>query len=363
MERNTKFKESPQKPFEAEVAAPQIGESSWVNKFKNRFTKALLRNKEGQRNLPDMSIDIFYTPHATAEDAAKMRERFNAADVYIPELAAWRKEFIIMFRSLSSGKLNPEEFLSRVSISDKGWESGVDEMLYNSKKPVTFIDLPYSRRLFRNIEKFESFESVVIKSTSNFGSLLDSLRNRLREFAEFQKERENYMLTQFPIKMRELLEIYPQLKEKKQIKVLLSLGFYHTSVYNNIKKQGGEINREFSTMPYVYGFGSEAMRRYGFGKDVSDELAANMFLENLLMVTLPHELTERNDKFVIFSRRVVSQFSFQEAEEVFNRIKQGEDRKEILEDKLKQKGIKIPQTEQELDEFLAKPIGNREIEQ
>ena len=359
MEGNREFTEPPQGEFKQGIQddpIPQIAEQSWVNRFKNRLNGIFRKKKGGSAewpsDLPQVSIDIFYTSHATAGDVEKMRKRFEEADVFIPESNGWKRSSLAWFRNLADGKLSREE-LNRFKFNTD-WVSGVARMVENSSKPVTVIDLPRNR-LFKKLDKLYSGSGSVKMGT--FGSFLDSLRNHVHKVAELQKERDDYMVTQFPIRMRELLVIYPQLKEKKQIKVLLSLGSFHTSVYENMKEQGRNVNWEFSAIPYVDGFRVEAERRYLFGKDVSDELAANMFLEKALeRDVLPHELaTERYDEFVIFCRRVIPQFSFQDAEEVFNRIKQGEDRKKIFEDKLGQKGIKIPQTAQELHDFLAKP--------
>ena len=52
---------------------------------------------------------------------------------------------------------------------------------------------------------------------------------------EFIHARDNYMLTQIPLKMRELLDKRPELKKKPEIKVLISLGAMHSPLYIGLK--------------------------------------------------------------------------------------------------------------------------------
>jgi hypothetical protein len=61
-------------------------------------------------------------------------------------------------------------------------------------------------------------------------------------------------------------------------------------------------------------------------------------------------------KIVDLKRKVISEFSFEEAKEIFKKLKQGESVWQLFETKFAEKGIKIPSSEKELDEFLAKPL-------
>lgn len=353
MEGNTEFKEPPQKTIKdgSGVATSQVGESSWVSRLSD----------EGQQEFPNMQIDISYGTHITEKDAEKMRDKFNSADVFVPEVPGYDNELLGIFRNVSMGRLTPEQFLGRTSPLFPDFQRGMAKMLYGSRKLVLFIDVPHNNPLHRSLVHAYSSNEVL---TGSFSSFLDSLKINRRKIRELQTERENFLLTQFPIKMRELLAEYPQLKEKEQIRVLLQLGSVHTGIYHNLKKQGREVNREFSANPYVYDFESEVENRYGFGKDVSDELVAKVFLENMIIQQLlPKEITRTiaTDKLDIFSRRVIPQFSFKEIEEIFNRLVKREDGRRIFADKFRQKGIKIPQSEEELDEFLSKPLPKPEV--
>lgn len=140
------------------------------------------------------------------------------------------------------------------------------------------------------------------------------------------------------------------------MKVLLSLGAYHTPLYNALEKSGQEVNREFSVMPSVRSYFDEGMKRFLFGGDVDDELAARIFLEFTFgsdVQRLSRALQTNSLKSGAFVRKVISQFSLEDTKEIFDKGNI-ESKEEFLKrdgvydmfiDKLEEKEIKLPQSE------------------
>lgn len=103
-----------------------------------------------------------------------------------------------------------------------------------------------------------------------------------------------------------------------------------------------------------------------FDKKIDEELLAHAFLELLFLNSFEaigdlSSIEEETPmmKIEALKRKIVSQFSFEEAKDIFERLKQGEKGRQLFEIKFAEKGIQLPQTEKELDEFLAKPSGLR----
>lgn len=258
--------------------------------MKNRFNRVFSKEGKSGEQFPKVSIDIFYSSHETKRDVEGLKRRFKKADIFVPELSGWTPEALLFFNNASSGKMKLIDMVGTVKSSPYLLE--LSNIIYNSGKPIVFIDVPYDHHI---------------------------------------------------------IEKYPGLGEKKKVKILLSLGSFHTRIFQSLKKSGEEVTREFKTMPTYFNFEHEGIRRCLFGGDVDDKLAAKIFLQMLFTL-------RRLDADIRFrlERKIVSQFSFEEAKEIFERIKQGENEVQLIKSKLEEKGFKIPQTEKELDAFLAR---------
>src|SRR3989338_8208373 len=107
-------------------------------------------------------------------------------------------------------------------------------------------------------------------------------------------------------------------------------------------------------MQIRYSYFREGQRRAIFGKEIPDELLAKAFLQILfgnLFDGMLRNVTSDTRKTIVFGRKTISQFSFEEAKEIFERLKKGEKARQIFESKFEEKGMQLPRSEQELDAF------------
>lgn len=228
-------------------------------------------------------------------------------------------------------------------------------MIYNSNKHIAIIDVPMTEAS-KGFKTSPHYDGINMKGT--FNEALESKRQKIKNYANAQKIREAYMQSHLLPKIQELLGEYPVLREREDVGVLLFLGAGHTQLYHNLIRSGQNVTRMFNEMPHVYDFISEGLRRYAFGNEVNDLLVARIILEELFNNSFGLLLLQRilnSEKLSNIRRKIVSQFSYEDAEYIFDRLKQGDNVKQLFENKLREKNITIPQTEQGLDEFLAKP--------
>ena len=188
------------------------------------------------------------------------------------------------------------------------------KIIYKSKKPITFIDIPDNHSLVRreNENKIPN-----IHFGSNFGQVFDAVRGYIEKAADMHEERETYMLKQLQPQIQELLKTHPELRGRQEINVLLSVGGTHTSLGRYLKKDY-QTTRRFSRIPMIFPYRDEALRRHMFSKPVDDELVARIVAEHLL--SKAHKkffITDDSIKDVKSIRKLVSKFSFEELEEMF----------------------------------------------
>src|SRR3989344_4208027 len=279
--------------------------------------------KETEQLWPKISIHILYAPHATERDVEPIREKFIVADIYIPEAEGWTNDQLQAFRMVSEGEITPAQLFQSQGLRrvDAQHFYASLEMVRNSHKPIIFIDVP---REHKNVEAFFKWE----------------------------KEREDYMRSMLPIKIKEILNEYPDIKRRDSLNILVALGSQHTRLYSKLKQEGYDVNKE--EIP-SYGFFDKGMKAYMFGGDIDDELAAKIFLEEEFATAYKKDINGLTDNVINrlhLKQKIISQFSFTEAEEIFGAIQEGKNLRVILDLKLKEKGIKFPQSPAQLFHFL-----------
>lgn len=377
MERNTEFRKQQQEHLEKQGNVLTPTELGWLRRLKNRLGQVF--GKEKRQGVPKMEIDIFFSPHATVKDLEGFKERFAHCDIFIPEALEWNMPYLEFCKNISFGNGGLKELTKRreeeLGIKFSPRRIKELEIIYNSHKPITIIDLPDS---YPDIQSFRE-DAYGPPFTGSFSEVLHYTGDFMRTWADHNLEREKYWLSQFKPTILQSLQEYPWLKKKERIKILLMLGQIHTTFYHALKNREESVTRSFRNIPATYSFSGETLRRYMFGKKITNELVAKAFLETILfgnpLEASMQVVEEDSDKLDRLQRKIISQFSFEDAKEIFERFKQkilelgrsGANREELIRpiflyismwfhNKLKEKGIKIPQSEKELDEFLAKPI-------
>lgn len=307
----------------------------------------IVKGKESQ--LPRITYQFFFAPHATAADAQGLQEIFDKADIFIPEDSNWTQRGLDNMRKIAAGKHKGKAAL--VPSDYDPYIRMLGQMLYNSQKPTTFVDTP------------KGFENEYIKIepdwTGNFSDMLSSTKRDIENYSRYQKKREQYMLDHLEPRIRELLEEYPLLKEKKELKVLLSLGSVHSLMYDKLLKSGVQAERFLRHSVTSFSFRAEGLRCCLLNKEITDGLAAKIFLERLFVVLsgdIITTVTDDTQKQGKVWRKIANEFSFEDAEKLFKSSKKGHPENAIKF--LQEKGIRLPQSEKEVDEFLGQPLSH-----
>ncbi len=327
----------------------------WGQNLAGVFNKKL--ESERKPGEPKISIDIFYVRHATGDDLEGLKEKLLKSDAYIPEASGWNYDSLYVVRAISENGIRPEDQF-RFKTDSQSFLQRMLEIISNTKKPIVFIDVPEGSAINDRLNKLEDNEGIKF-GHGYFGATKNSFKRFAKKASsDVFKARADFMLKSLKPKIQELLKDYPYMKGKKEIKVLMTLGSGHTDFYFKLKNQGYDVARSFNKNSRTYDFTTEVYRRYLFDKQVNDELIAMALLEQVLYQILPvltsKEVIEDSKRRSL--RTVISKFSFQEIKEMFEGVNNRDEFKKLFEQKLQEKGLSIPKSEQELDEFLAKPL-------
>lgn len=321
------------------------------------------RNAEPKRNAaervpkyPNVGYDIYYSPHGNTGDFRDLFGKIKAADIYVPEVYGWSQEYLSIYQDVSAGRKTPEAAIREKQVEDADMNPLLLEELravHNSNKPIFFIDLPE--------DEVPRGKNKIALAARSFDGLLDNVKYYLEQESKLNIRREHHMVEQLGIKVGEVLDAHPKLKAKDDVGVLVSLGSVHTGVYQQLRDSGEKVEREFNTMPHRYSLSDEGVRSYMNGRPVSRELAARILLETVFGDVFQLELekvSSDNTKIDLFKRKVASQFNIDEIGEIFHLLTYTDwnyfkgSFEGYMNYQMETKGLKMPQTEQELDEAV-----------
>ena len=173
-------------------------------------------------------------------------------------------------------------------------------------------------------------------STMDFDEIKKEISRNIELYSSIQKEREEYILENMKKVLLETLQKNPELQKKETLKILISIGAFHTHLYHEMKKNNDLVSREFDTgMPYVYDFNKRDQRTmHFFGKEVFDSKQAYR--------SVLHRILNRMYQLFNFEQKFLDQIfnSFSEEQtrklfEIYKNTKSEEELKEKVSDFVK----------------------------
>ncbi len=320
--------------------------------------------KEREKKMPNVSLRVHFTAHATEEDIKGLEQEFADCDVFVPEWGGWSRSRgdRELLNDLTKGYLTPAYALRKIGIDSSSQMYGFWlrelEMMHDSQKPVTFVDIEETTSIAQEQRKSTRLRGNIKQQVGKNSSHLLSLTEEYEDAKtnELVKREEN-MAREVEPEIEKILEEYPHLKNKKDVKVLLMLGGMHTWVHHALDKEFQNVSRSFNAISFVMDYEAEAIRRRRFGKEVAQDLTAKVLLqlctENFLFFSL-NPVTRNSQKIMQYQRRILSKFSFDETKLLFEKAQGGEKLEALFVERLREKDILLPQSEAELDAFLAR---------
>ena len=319
MEGNTELQKTSEGQITPEAQVVETPEGDWLKNLKGRFNKVFKRERKigHHRTI----INIFYSPHRSAEDMNGLADQFQKCDIYFPETFGWSPEYLNALRKLSDGQITPKMALQDWGDEDPYHYSRDEDffkIIYKSKKPIAFLDIPQGHLL---VDREKENKVPKINFGSNFGQVLDSVREYIKKAADIHKERETYIVKQLQPQIRELLKANPKLRKKQEVNVLISIGIAHTSLYRNLKEEH-ETTAKFGKKPMAFRYTEEALSKNMSNYFLGDDIVARIATEWTLSKA-HKKLFRTSDSLndAISMRRLISRFSFDEIRNMFESAK------------------------------------------
>ena len=317
-------------------------------------------NRENKETGPKITVDFFFSAHETAEDVNRLPEALKNADVYVPEAVGWTKKDEQLINQVSQGKTKLQ------APTDSALETEAS-LLYNSKISVIFIDLPKGHPLIKEdrdtaTKMHDAYQNFIL---GNFDEAIKIKKTTTADEVLIIKARENFIADKLKKELKTLTKKFPQLKNKTDIRVLVTLGAVHTPMYQKLRPELPSSKMLLGKDTFVFSTGNEIIRRLikNPQEAINDDLYAEAMLEEFIGQFFIYNITNNDaNKTAWASRKLVANLSVDQirsfskaAGNLFGEMSmiQSEDvlHRRLIK-KLKELGINLPTTEAEVDELI-----------
>ena len=281
--------------------------------------------ESGLKNIPNIETNFFFNQHATIRDGKMVADRLDGIDIFIQENIGWDKERFKTWRKISSGEFTPEQAIEHEKERGKpffwpDYFKTIFQKLYGTNKEILLVDIKSDNYLYQEIYNLMRKNGVywnLVDKTKSYEEVCEHISDVSELESLTQKERENEILENMKTSLLELLKEKPELQKKENLKMLFSMGSFHTRLYHEMKKSGDNVNREFQSSPFTFHPRIAVERVVHFkGSEKAKE-----YMPKILLLWL---LERSNMKYEDISSKVLSRFSDGQIRELFEIYKKSE---------------------------------------
>lgn len=231
------------------------------------------------------SLEVFYGFHGLEHDYESLKPLLKQADVFIPENLAWDDEYVEKFNRISQGEALPLSVL----FSNKAPDAPV-RWIQGTKKHVALVDItwehPAREKIYAGFEKIHNAFIIALKG--GFDEAISEVREGVALETIGNVEREEHIAQELRELIPHLTDQFPDLKDKKDIKVLMAIGATHTALTRRLREEaipGVQLHSRRADKVTRFSHLEELTRRQQEGKEITDELCAQVIIEDLIKWT------------------------------------------------------------------------------
>ena len=307
---------------------------------------------------PALDLTFYFSPHGNKADFEGINPLLEATDVYLYEDIFNNSAMRAFLQRLStSPPYNQEWIADNVSAGEafakKGseWEPVIDS-IYNSQKIISSIDLRETSEEKALADKIWQIIYLPLPKGPTFDAALPQFTEQQAELVKAQEERESIMADRFEEEIEHILDVYPELKERKNLKILISMGVNHTKLRHAFTMKGIPSDREFSSSPYVYNYRSELKRTLAYAREPTKDLSERAYIEDLLDNLLGVALKKTDASYDVrfaYLRNVVSKLNHEQMKDIYDLYNNGKLTVRYIDNLLQNIGMqKLPRSDEEL---------------
>lgn len=288
--------------------------------------------QERHPDWPELDVLFYFGPHGHADNFKDVPAHIAKADVYLYENVG-TTGLKHGFQEISSNPAGPVDNI--IDYADIGgringtiWEP-IIRGIHGTDIAVSSFDLRGSKEFEHMFDNILNPDVMVVDDT--FEGSIEILQKNMSAWADLQNQREEIMADRFESEIEYLLKSYPQLKEKSQLKVLITMGSAHTSLRHKMINKGIPSSSEYTTnTPYIHSFNMELLRTYMHNREASQELLEQAWVENVVTGLIRAHQNEEAydaknyDALSIHNRDLISKLNHDQREQIYRLTRQSQ---------------------------------------
>lgn len=315
---------------------------------------------------PKVTLNFFFSAHGSARDLQRFQEVYDKADVFVPELLGWNQKTNELYNDISAGTKDPAAVLVNVNFPE--FVTHLLRIIHNKKKPIIFADAPQGSDLHEH--SLELAPALQLFIQGKLQEAIDYMRGHVEMFAKDEVQREKHMVDSLTQQLRGKLNSIPELKDKKEINVLVQLGYAHATVYHALKEEPDfDVKRTLGAKTLVLDSFNQLIQKIKLGtpqEAIIDEPFARSLVEILIADSLK-DLVLDGSELTWAAGKLAAPLSLNDViglSRAFAKnqtlLKTMDTINSFLRLELAKKGVIIPRTEEGIRKFLQK-MGNSPI--
>lgn len=322
-----------------------------------------LEEEKSEKN--KVSVEFFFSPHGTAKDAERLKERIDECDIFVPEAIGWDESGKKDVANLSAGKAK-----IKADMDESTFGAQLAKDLYGTNKAIVMLDVKKNDPRNREIQT-ENFQNGILTASEQASFLNGNFEEALEctklvaEGHEKVVAMRDKILEENIKSFLEKIEGSDTIKEsmekngKDELKVLIQLGAAHMDVYHNLKDEDPETKRVLGKDVLAFSAEEEIRRKKALGQEVNKDMLAHSVLQHFFLHRFS-QMTDDTNKAFLIANEMARHFSVDEIKKISEEAgKQKLKTKKIktVDSFIEEKGIFIPKSEAEIDKALKKYFG------
>ncbi len=276
---------------------------------------------------PKIELLFYFAPHSNNADMEDIGPHLAEADVIFYENIGRNQKFQEILEAIASPNpsMTLDDILDKTLINGEPIRGTHNEPLvrglYKSGKTVGTLDIGKTDEEMQMGHEIFVLKDMEFPKNMTYPQALYFLKDLMTEFTNRQVMREQIMTDRFEEELTEIFDRHPELLERKDIKVVISMGSVHTTLRHSFTEKGIESKKEFSSgKSHTYSYTDEVARSIVYNKEPSDDLLSRACAENVIADAINDSVhyKEINDiARTDYIRRYVSKLDEEEMEFIY----------------------------------------------
>ena len=303
-----------------------------------------LQLQERHPDWPELRVKVLLDPHVYKADAALLAPALLETDVFVPEISGWRPTSLDYYQAIADGEVSTSDYEPGL-IGIGGAAAEKYRQVAGTGVAIMLLDTPADTELNQAlVQHFDVDRKAYRQAAFTYPSLTESLaatRVLHHREADLQRQRELGQMDDFEMRLAELFERRPTLKDKPSLRIVMSIGGFHATLRDDFVTEGfttDQVEPDPELPPYA-----QLTATYMKNEEPDDNLVSRAWFADQALHSLVAETagraSGRSDVAARLENSIVDRLERADFEDFYADVQATGDRRQSLLTLLEHKNI------------------------